>query len=292
MNEVEKFKEKINKYIKKDRINHAYLIETNYEDKIILAEELIKLILSYNGKVSIEEMKLNNDLLIIESDTNTIKTEEIENLKEQFITKSINGNPRIYVINGAEKLNEYASNKLLKFLEEPEEDIIAILLTENKSNLLETIISRCQVLRFFISKKISEKLDEKYIEELFNFVMNIENNKIEAIAFQNSYDVKKFSDRKYFLEFLNNILYIYDDVISYKINNNIDYFSNYNEKIIEISDNNTIDDLKKKINAINICINRLKYNPNTKLLIDKLILLMNGDEDYAWGYWNRIWKWK
>ena len=281
MNEVEKFKEKINKYIKKDRINHAYLIETNYEDKIILAEELIKLILSYNGKVSIEEMKLNNDLLIIESDTNTIKTEEIENLKEQFITKSINGNPRIYVINGAEKLNEYASNKLLKFLEEPEEDIIAILLTENKSNLLETIISRCQVLRFFISKKISEKLDEKYIEELFNFVMNIENNKIEAIAFQNSYDVKKFSDRKYFLEFLNNILYIYDDVISYKINNNIDYFSNYNEKIIEISDNNTIDDLKKKINAINICINRLKYNPNTKLLIDKLILLMNGDEDYA-----------
>ncbi len=281
MNEVEKFKEKINKYIKKDRINHAYLIETNYEDKIILAEELIKLILSYNGKVSIEEMKLNNDLLIIESDTNTIKTEEIENLKEQFITKSINGNPRIYVINGAEKLNEYASNKLLKFLEEPEEDIIAILLTENKSNLLEKIISRCQVLRFFISKKISEKLDEEYIEELFNFVMNIENNKIEAIAFQNSYDVKKFSDRKYFLEFLNNILYIYDDVISYKINNNIDYFSNYNEKIIEISDNNTIDDLKKKINAINICINRLKYNPNTKLLIDKLILLMNGDEDYA-----------
>ena len=281
MNEVEKFKEKLKKYTKKDRINHAYLIETNYENKMILAEELIKLILSFNSEISIEEMKLNNDLLIIESDTNTIKTEEIENLKEQFITKSINGNPRIYIINGAEKLNDYASNKLLKFLEEPEDDIIAILLTENKSNLLETIISRCQVLRFFISKNVSERLDEEYIESMFYFVMNIEKNKIEAIAFQNSYDVKKFSDRKYFLDFLNNILYIYDDVITYKINNIIDYFSNYSEKIKEISDNNSMDDLKRKINAINICINRLKYNPNTKLLIDKLILLMNGDEEYA-----------
>ncbi len=281
MNEIDKFIEKIKKYVKKDRINHAYLIESNFEDKLILAEELIKLILSFDNNISIEEIKLNNDLIIIDSDTNTIKTEEIENLKELFMTKSINSNPRIYVINGAEKLNEYASNKLLKFIEEPEENIIAILLTENKSNLLETIISRCQIIRFFISKNILSKLDDEYIDNMFNFVMNIEKNKVEAIAFQNSYDIKKLSDRKYFLDFLNNLLYIYDDVITYKINNTVNYFLSYFEKIKEISENNNINDLKKKINAINICINRLKYNPNTKLLIDKLILLMNGDEEYA-----------
>lgn len=281
MNEIDKFIEKIKKYVKKDRINHAYLIESNFEDKLILAEELIKLILSFDNNISIEEIKLNNDLIIIDSDTNTIKTEEIENLKELFMTKSINSNPRIYVINGAEKLNEYASNKLLKFIEEPEENIIAILLTENKSNLLETIISRCQIIRFFISKNILSKLDDEYIDNMFNFVMNIEKNKVEAIAFQNSYDIKKLSDRKYFLDFLNNLLYIYDDVITYKINNTVNYFLSYIEKIKEISEKNNINDLKKKINAINICINRLKYNPNTKLLIDKLILLMNGDEEYA-----------
>lgn len=281
MNEIDKFIEKIKKYVKKDRINHAYLIESNFEDKLILAEELIKLILSFDNNISLEEIKLNNDLIIIDSDTNTIKTEEIENLKELFMTKSINSNPRIYVINGAEKLNEYASNKLLKFIEEPEENIIAILLTENKSNLLETIISRCQIIRFFISKNILSKLDDEYIDNMFNFVMNIEKNKVEAIAFQNSYDIKKLSDRKYFLDFLNNLLYIYDDVITYKINNTVNYFLSYIEKIKEISENNNINDLKKKINAINICINRLKYNPNTKLLIDKLILLMNGDEEYA-----------
>ena len=281
MNEIDKFIEKIKKYVKKDRINHAYLIESNFEDKLILAEELIKLILSFDNNISIEEIKLNNDLIIIDSDTNTIKTEEIENLKELFMTKSINSNPRIYVINGAEKLNEYASNKLLKFIEEPEENIIAILLTENKSNLLETIISRCQIIRFFINKNILSKLDDEYIDNMFNFVMNIEKNKVEAIAFQNSYDIKKLSDRKYFLDFLNNLLYIYDDVITYKINNTVNYFLSYIEKIKEMSEKNNINDLKKKINAINICINRLKYNPNTKLLIDKLILLMNGDEEYA-----------
>ena len=55
-------------------------------------------------------------------------------------------NKRIYVIKEAEKLNTSAANTLLKFLEEPADDIIAILLTNNRYKLLDTILSRCQVL--------------------------------------------------------------------------------------------------------------------------------------------------
>ena len=280
-NVIIKFNNTIDKYVKKDRVNHAYLIETNYDNKITLAEELIKKILSFENSITIEELKLNNDLIIIESDTNTIKTEEIENLKDQFITTSLNGTPRIYIINEAEKLNDFASNKLLKFIEEPEENIIAILLTENKNNLLETIISRCQIIRFFLNQNNIKKLERDYIEELFNFVINIEENNEEAIAFQNKYDIKKLSDRKYLQDFLNNILYIYDDVILYKINKTVEYFTTDIDKINKISENNDINDIKRKINAINTCINRIKYNPNTKLLIDKLILLMTGVEENA-----------
>ena len=54
------------------------------------------------------------------------------------------------------------------------------------------------------------------------------------------------------------------------------YFSLYINEIKEISAKNEISDLQRKINALNTCINRLKYNPNIKLLVDKLILLMTG----------------
>ena len=37
-----------------------------------------------------------------------------------------------------------------------------------------------------------------------------------------------------------------------------------------------MDSIKRKINAITICITRLMFNPNVKLLIDKLIILMSG----------------
>ena len=165
--EINKFDDYLNKYIKKDKINHAYLIETNANRKLELAEELAKKIISYDNSLSLEEMKLNNDLIVIDTDANIIKTEEIESLKEKLITKSINGNKRIYIIIGAEKLNDSASNKLLKFIEEPEEDIIAILVTDNKNNVITTIVSRCQLLRFIINEDKFSSCDDEYINSIF-----------------------------------------------------------------------------------------------------------------------------
>lgn len=275
VDELNKFNEYISKYIKEDRINHAYLLETNSSNKIELAEEIVKRIISFDN-VSLEEMKLNNDLIVIESDTNSIKTESIELLKEKLMTTSTYNSKRIYIINEADKLNDYAANKLLKFIEEPEENIIAILTTDNKNNMINTILSRCQVLRFIVKENKVSNLEEEYVDSLFDFVLNIEENNETAIAYQNRYDIKKLSDRSYIKDFLNNLLYIYDDVIMYKSNKKVEYFKNNIDKIEKISENNDIVSIKNKIKAINTCLERLKYNPNIKLLIDKLIILMSG----------------
>ena len=275
-NDLTKFNEYISKYVKKDKINHAYLIETNSNNKIGLAKELVRKILSVDDIQTIEELELNSDLIIIQSDTNLIKTEEIEVLKDKLKTKSIYGNKRIYIIDGAEKLNASSANKLLKFIEEPEEGIIAILTTENKNNVINTIVSRCQVLRYVNNEDKFNVVDREYIENMFEFIKNIEDNKEYAIAFQDKIDYKKLSDRKYIQDFLNNLLYIYDDVIQFKINKKVKYFISDIDKIEYISNKNDIKTIKNKINAINTCILRLKFNPNTKLLIDKLIILMTG----------------
>ena len=61
----------------------------------------------------------------------------------------------------AHLLNEAASNCLLKTLEEPSNGIF-ILLTSKLTLLLDTIISRCQIVRFrsFSNKQIKSILKE------------------------------------------------------------------------------------------------------------------------------------
>ena len=69
----------------------------------------------------------------------------------------------MFLIIDAHLLNESASNCLLKTLEEPSNGIF-ILLTSNLNLLLDTIISRCQIVRFrsFSSKQINFILKDYY----------------------------------------------------------------------------------------------------------------------------------
>ena len=272
----DEFINKISKFIKKDKINHAYLLETNSNNKLELAKKLINYILSMKGEIDLSTLEKNSDFTIISPDSNTIKTEEIEKLKEKYKTKSFNGNIRVYIIDGAEKLNDYSANKLLKFLEEPEDNIIAVLLTDNKSSVLNTIVSRCQIIRYIEKNSKFKEYDQEYINSLFDFVLNIEENQEKAIAYQNRIDIKKLSDRKYLQEFLENLIYIYGEVLNYKIKNNCELIEEYEENIKIINNNNDYEKIKIKTNTINESILRLKYNPNIKLFIDKLIITMSG----------------
>ena len=54
------------------------------------------------------------------------------------------GNHRVFIIEGAEHLNEESANCLLKTLEEPPAGVVIVLLTTNEDRLLPTIVSRCQ----------------------------------------------------------------------------------------------------------------------------------------------------
>ena len=97
----------------------------------------------------------------IKSGSEIIKIAEIRNIKTFLGQKSINSEKKIVLIIDAHLLNEAASNCLLKTLEEPCNGIF-ILLTSKINLLLDTIISRCQIVRFrsFSRKKIKSILKE------------------------------------------------------------------------------------------------------------------------------------
>ncbi len=97
----------------------------------------------------------------IKSGSEIIKIDQIRNIKTFLSQKSINSEKKIILIIDAHLLNEAASNCLLKTLEEPSNGIF-ILLTSRLNLLLDTIISRCQIVRFrsFSSKQIKLILKE------------------------------------------------------------------------------------------------------------------------------------
>ena len=103
------------------------------------------------------------------SGSEIIKIAQIRNIKTFLGQKSINSEKKIVLILDAHLLNEAASNCLLKILEEPNNGIF-ILLTSKLNLLLDTIISRCQIVRFrsFSSKQIKSLLKECLDPSQFN----------------------------------------------------------------------------------------------------------------------------
>ncbi len=89
------------------------------------------------------------DLIIVDGKKGKIKKGDIEQIENSFDKTSIeNKGKMIYILNLVENTTPIALNSLLKFLEEPGENVYAFLTTENEAKLLPTIISRTQVLHF------------------------------------------------------------------------------------------------------------------------------------------------
>ncbi|GAY78515.1 DNA polymerase III delta prime subunit [Sporolactobacillus inulinus] len=78
----------------------------------------------------------------------SIKKEQIAYLMKEFAYHSVESGRKVFIIEQAEKMTAQAENSLLKFIEEPHSGTLALLITERIHQLLDTIISRCQVLSF------------------------------------------------------------------------------------------------------------------------------------------------
>lgn len=72
----------------------------------------------------------------------------IRELEREAHFRPFEADRRVFIINDAEKMNDAASNALLKTLEEPPSTTYLILATSRPDALLQTIRSRSQVVRF------------------------------------------------------------------------------------------------------------------------------------------------
>jgi len=93
----------------------------------------------------------------------TIKIWLIRNvLQQRLANRPLLGTRHVCVIDEAHKMQEPAQNCLLKTLEEPPHGTVIILVTENPSVLLPTILSRCQTVNF---ERLSTDAVERFLAE-------------------------------------------------------------------------------------------------------------------------------
>ncbi len=144
---------------KNGRLSHAYIFEGHAGTMKLEAALFFASMLLCTDKESHLPCETCNNCLrvahmthpnlhIVEPAKKQIVKEDIKALQHDFNRTALESGPKIYIINHANTLNAHAANALLKFLEEPHEDIYGILITDDTSHLLPTLVSRSQIVPF------------------------------------------------------------------------------------------------------------------------------------------------
>lgn len=218
------------------------------------------------------------ELKVINPVNNMIKKESVIEIKDNYNTESIEGKNLVYIINDVETLNASAANSILKFLEEPDGNLVAIFTTTNLDLVIKTIVSRCQVIKINNYKRkkgldfIKELtgFDEETIYSIVDFTKKIEKDKTSAIVNVKNDFINVFDTKEALAKALNVMLLYYKDMLNYKIRNKCFYFD-IND--VKLGMNNKSEDvISKKISFILENISKLEYNVNVLLFMNNLII--------------------
>jgi len=294
--------------ISSDRLSHAYLIDANHcESAFDFVLAFVKSILCNDHHTNFnlcddcvlcKRIENNNypELKIIEPESSVIKKEQLLDLQSEFSRSSIEGNYRIYIIKDCDRMNKQAANCLLKFLEEPVPGIIAILLTNNFSKNLSTIISRCQILRLnnIVTLKNNSTLEnlaliscdnknsvdlflrdeskKNLIDSVLSFLDYFEENGLDIFVYIKKLWYNNFSTREDARYAFLLMVYFYYDVLNYKLGREYCFFCDKIENVKKCASINSVDSILHKINVMQYGYEMVFCNLNMNLLLDDIII--------------------
>lgn len=248
-----------------DKLSHAFLLETNNLDKCYKdVLELIKLLNGANETNNLANLIDNLNLpslIVIEPDGMSIKKTQVLDLQDRFATKPLYSIFNTYIINKCDRLNIAAANTMLKFLEEPTENIIGFFITTNKESVLDTIKSRCQIISVNYEETCDNFIDQNFITY---FIDNIK-DEYDSVFIKRKEFMNNFGDRKLLEENFSQLLNLITKYIKDYLNHND--LAEYSDIIFKKVDINNLIILTDKIKNILLM---LRNNVNIDLILDSL----------------------
>lgn len=90
---------------------------------------------------------IHPDVLVSEPVKKGIVVDEIREIIDEIHLRPYEGSKKVIIIKDVQNMTPQAQNAFLKTLEEPDEGSFIIMLTSSLETILETIRSRCQIIR-------------------------------------------------------------------------------------------------------------------------------------------------
>lgn len=298
---------------KRNKTSHAYIISGSkgspvLETALLMAQSFVctnkeEDNLACEQCINCQKIINNSYADFIMINGENLKNEATLNLQEEFNKSALeNENVKIYLIHLIEKAPIASLNKLLKFIEEPSSNIVAIFTSNSVSSILPTIVSRCQVinLKEFMVKDLANYLQENNVNKddawLLSKISNNAEKNLEIIQDSNYQIIKEILKKSLnYLATKNDYFIVYFQIEGLKKINEtsqIDLFLDMLEiclleAIIKKEDSNYISEffdeeismISKSYSHIDHMINDitnakidLLSNANKNLVFDKLLI--------------------
>ena len=264
-----KKKQELTETMENQTISHSYMfVGKSGIGKRLFAREFAKGLLGDFNKdiLNYEDYKEIGPL----EGKKIISVDQIREIIKEAKELPTESEKRVFVIDEADKMNSEAQNSILKTLEEPPEYVVIILIVTNESKMLETIKSRCNIIKFDTLKEleiekylIKENLLDKSRKDVEIKLLNgsLENvNNLDSML--ENYDYLKvlvsYIKKKDIIQALNNGLLLYeskDDIINLLDLLNIVFLEERLTKCVFVVENTKIKILQN--NNYNMCIDNL-----------------------------------
>jgi DNA polymerase III subunit delta' len=311
----------------KNRIAHAYLLEGirgtgKKEIGLLITKTLFcdSLIEEYKPCETCHNCRRINsgnhpDVHKVEPDGLSIKKQQIKDLQGEFAKKGVESARKVYMIYHADKMSVSAANSLLKFLEEPNSQTVAFLVTEQPQQLLPTILSRCQILSFkplssraMISElvengvdtrvapllaQLTNSLDEAYelnVDDWFAQAQKIvlklyevlEKNPLEAMVTLQGDWFSHFKDKEQINRGLDLLLLIFKDLLYIQLDKQEQIvFKAEGERLRQFALKASGRRLSDQMSAILEAKRKLGANMNPQLMMEELVLKLQEGSSFV-----------
>ena len=310
--------------VEKKRMAHAYIFDGEKgTGKRAVMTFFVKLLLCENPSQNVPCETCRNcrrvesgnhpNIQQIEPEGQFIKIDQVRELISEMKMTGVEAGRKIYVLHHADRLNVSSANMLLKFLEEPEGEVVAILLTEQIQSILPTIRSRCQHIKFAkmprsvlvqlliengvtnsmactvsivtneLETAISLANDEQFVharKTVLKLVETVQQNVHEALLLIHEEWLPAFKEKEELERALDLLLFAYRDIVAIKANQEAtctypDMYQRFNEMALHT----TYERLSRQMQAILQARASLQRNMNRTLLMEQLML--NLQEGYT-----------
>lgn len=283
----------------KDRCPQSFIFYgKNYNERKKISKEFAFRILN-------TEVKNLRDMIEFKVDKKIISVEDIRALNMELIKKPEISKNKVILIYEADKMTDKAQNSFLKSLEDSVENIFIILIVNDIKKMIDTLVSRCLLVKFgrisfleyekiFKDKELKKQelrdlylqtkgdidvtnfiLEEGYVYKIYLHIIKLFkylNEDFLVDIFEIGSEINNYKD--YIGVFLEIFFEILRDILIYKEINNTELICNKNfkEYVVEISKNISMYKIYNILKFLGEFRNRVNLNLNIEVCYKIFIL--------------------